>query len=153
MHIVSELFASYGAMIVAIAIVSVWFATQPQYRARRAWIVGGAVAGLILYIVLDTAGRAGQISVMPALALTLTVGLLAATLLAPQTRAKLREPGMLAAVLLLVVMVITSAVVLLSNSADSYGSIVGVVLGALPFAVLAVIALTVSRLRSTRGSS
>jgi drug/metabolite transporter (DMT)-like permease len=153
MRSVSDLFASYGASILAIAIVSLWFATQPQYRDRRAWIVGGAVTGLVLYVTLDMATRGGQITFVPGLVLAITAALLAATLIAPPTRARLREPAMLTAVLLLAAMVVTSTVTLFSGSAGPSASIAGVVLGVLPFAVLAVIALTVSRLRGTRRSS
>jgi len=150
---VSELFGTYGASIVAIAIVSVWFATQPRYQEHRAWIVGGALAGMILYVTLDSAAKTGQISFVPVLVLAISVGLLAAALIAPTTRARLREPGMLTAVLLLAAMVIASTLSLVSSSAGSLASIVGVVLGFLPFVVLGVIALTVSRIRKTRRSS
>ncbi|HLQ04844.1 MAG TPA: hypothetical protein VK197_04225, partial [Verrucomicrobiae bacterium] len=70
----SELFGTYGASIVAIAIVSVWFATQPRYQEHRAWIVGGALAGMILYVTLDSAAKTGQISFVPVLVLAISVG-------------------------------------------------------------------------------
>jgi hypothetical protein len=153
MRTMSELFARYGASIIAIAIVSVWFATQPRYREHRAWIVGGALAGMVLYVTLDSAAKTGQISFVPVLVLAIAVGLLATALMAPTTRARLREPGMLAAVLLLAAMVIASTLSLVLDSPGSVGSIVGVVVGLLPFAVIGVIALAVSRIRKIRRSS
>jgi hypothetical protein len=148
-----ELVATYSAPIIGIAVAVVMLGMQPQFAARRWWIVAGAVCALVLYIGLDLTTKGSGLPLLPIAALVFAGGLLVATLTVSRTRSHLDDRSMLLAVGVLAAMVIGSALAVGTGGSGVLPALIGTGLGLLPFALLVVVVLSVSWLRRGRTPS